>query len=240
MKNFLIFIAGFVSGVIFLFLIAVFSSGNAGNATNIPGLTLFDQPAEVIDSPSFEVLQVIGNNALANAEGNYGLYTGMVVFFIADENVHYYDDQIINVPNGKCVRQIGTYQYETKVGYKTVPAVVICDILEDSSDTEDEAGELCNIEGLTIFDHPADVIDLTTFEVSKVIGSGHALARAGEDLFGDNDYIYTGLEVLFLADEKASYYDGKIINVPRGRCLRQIGTYQIMYKTVPVVAIYDK
>jgi hypothetical protein len=51
----------------------------------------------------------------------------MVVLFIADENTHYYDDQIISVPRGKCVRQIGTYQYETKMGYKTVPAVAIFD-----------------------------------------------------------------------------------------------------------------
>jgi hypothetical protein len=52
----------------------------------------------------------------------------MVVLFIADENTHYYDDQIISVPRGKCVRQIGTYQYEERGIYKkTVPVVAIFD-----------------------------------------------------------------------------------------------------------------
>ena len=133
MKNFLIFLAGFVSGIICLFLISLaIASGSNDDPQGIPGLTMFEQPADVIPSDSFEVLQVVsGGNALANAgKKSYGgsyTYYGMVVLFIADENTHYYDDQIISVPRGKCVRQIGTYQYETKMGYKTVPAVAIFD-----------------------------------------------------------------------------------------------------------------
>ncbi len=90
---------------------------------------MFEQPAEVIDSPSFEVLQVVSaGNALANAyDEELDTYLGMVVLFLADENTHYYDDQIIEVSNNKCVRQVGTYQYETKNGYKTVPAVMMFD-----------------------------------------------------------------------------------------------------------------
>ncbi len=133
MKNFLIFLAGFVSSIICLFLISLaVASGANDDPQGIPGLTMFEQPADIIPSDSFEVLQVVtGGNALANAgEKSYGgnyTYYGMVVLFIADENTHYYDDQIISVPRGKCVRQIGTYQYETKMGYKTVPAVAIFD-----------------------------------------------------------------------------------------------------------------
>ena len=133
MKNFLIFLAGFVSGIICLFLVSLaVTSGSNDDPQGIPGLTMFEQPADVISSDSFEVLQVVsGGNALANAgEKSYGgnyTYYGMVVLFIANENTHYYDDQIISVPRGKCVRQIGTYQYETKMGYKTVPAVAIFD-----------------------------------------------------------------------------------------------------------------
>lgn len=133
MKNFLIFLAGFVSGIICLFLVSLaFASSSNDDPKGIPGLTIFEQPAEVIPSDSFEVLQVInGGNALANAGekiyGNEYMYTGMVVLFMADDNTHYYDDQIISVSRDKCVRQIGTYQYETKLGYKTVPVVSIFD-----------------------------------------------------------------------------------------------------------------
>ena len=137
MKNFLNFIAGLVTGTIVgalgLFLISfVIASAPDDNPRDVPGLTMFEQPADVISSDSFEVFQVVnGGNALANAverswSGSYTYY-GMVVLFIADEGTHYYDDQVISVPYGKCVRQIGLYQYETEMGYKTVPAVAICD-----------------------------------------------------------------------------------------------------------------
>ena len=133
MKNFIIFLAGFVSGIICLFFVSLaVASGSNDDPQGIPGLTMFDQPADVIYSDSFKVMQVVsGGNALAIAGkkiygGNY-TYCGMVVLFIADENTHYYDDQIISAPRGKCVRQIGTYQYETEMSYKTVPAVAIFD-----------------------------------------------------------------------------------------------------------------
>lgn len=129
MKKFLIFLAGFVSGVVFLLVVSLAVANNGDEPTSISGLTMFEQPAEVIDSPSFEVLQVVSaGNALANAyDEELDTYLGMVVLFLADENTHYYDDQIIEVSNNKCVRQVGTYQYETKNGYKTVPAVMMFD-----------------------------------------------------------------------------------------------------------------
>ena len=132
MKNVLIFLAGFVSGIICLVFISLAVVSNSDDPQSMPGLTLFEQTADVIPSDSFEVMQVInGGNALAKAgEELYGggySYYGMVVLFLADENAHYYDDQIISIPSSKCVKQIGTYQYETKVGYKTVPAVAIFD-----------------------------------------------------------------------------------------------------------------
>ena len=95
----------------------------------VEGLTVFEQPADVIPSSSFEVFQVVQNgNALARMgeRKSYGTgytYFGMVVLLLSDENTNYYDDQIVNVPKGKCAMQIGTYQYETKDGYKTVPVV---------------------------------------------------------------------------------------------------------------------
>ena len=129
----MIFLAGFATGIVCLIVVSLVISSDSGeNPQNISGLTLFEQPAEVIPSSSFKVFQVVeAGNALATAgeksiTSDY-MYFGMVVLFMADENTHYYDDQIISVPRGKCVRQIGTYQYETEKGYKTVPAVAILD-----------------------------------------------------------------------------------------------------------------
>ena len=131
MKKFLIFSAGFVSGIVFLLIVSLIVAGGNDSPTSISGLTMFERPAEVIDSSSFEVMQVIpGDNALAHAkEEEFGVpVNGLLVLFLADESTHYYDEQIIEVPNNKCVQQVGTFQYETKNGdYKTVPAVRIFD-----------------------------------------------------------------------------------------------------------------
>lgn len=129
MKKFLIFLAGFVSGIVFLLIVSVIIANGNDEPTDISGLTMFEQPAEVIDSPSFEVFQVVsGGNALANAyDEGLDMHFGMVVLFLANENAHYYDDQLIEVTNNKCVRQVGTFQYDTKEGYKTVPAVMMFD-----------------------------------------------------------------------------------------------------------------
>ena len=41
-----------------------------------------------------------------------------------DNGELYYDDQVIEVPKGKCMRQIGVYEYQTKSeNWKTVPIV---------------------------------------------------------------------------------------------------------------------
>ena len=108
------------NGIVLLLI----AKGISNDPTKIEGLTLFEQPGEVMTAKSYEVLQVVaGGNALANAESGHGTYYGMVVLFLTDENTNYYDDQIIKVPQGKFVRQVGTYRYTTKSGYKTVPAV---------------------------------------------------------------------------------------------------------------------
>ena len=42
------------------------------------------------------------------------------------ENKLYYDNERINIPKGKCAKQVGVYNYKTKSGdYKTVPVVII-------------------------------------------------------------------------------------------------------------------
>ena len=43
-----------------------------------------------------------------------------------DNGEYYYDEQIIKVPKGKCMRQVGIYKYQAKSGIeKTVPIVML-------------------------------------------------------------------------------------------------------------------
>lgn len=128
MKNFLIFVAGFVVGIISLLLFAAILSSDS---LDIPGLTLFEQPAESLSTRNFEIFQSIDKGAALAREINPSkgwLDTGLLVLLISDDGVYYYDEQIIDVPEGKCMRQVGVYTYTTKSeDRKTIPAVKIMD-----------------------------------------------------------------------------------------------------------------
>ena len=53
-------------------------------------------------------------------------YNGPLVLYIDPEKERLYDDQVITIPDGKKLVQVGTYRYETKKGdMKTVAAVEI-------------------------------------------------------------------------------------------------------------------
>ena len=52
----------------------------------------------------------------------------MVVMILANEGMFYYDEQKIPIPEGKCLRQIGTSRYTTVKNIdKTVPIVQVFD-----------------------------------------------------------------------------------------------------------------
>ena len=128
MKKGLVFFLGMITGCV-LTIAALFYVAKVYDADDNSGLELFEQPADVIDSNSFRVLQVLPDgNALAYSEGpNYReSYTGPTVLLLADENSHYYDEQIVKVPKGKRAYQVGIFDYETNgIGHKTVPVVRI-------------------------------------------------------------------------------------------------------------------
>jgi hypothetical protein len=80
----------------------------------------------------FRVFQVLDDFALANAceatsHGDFITCFGHTVYLPREPGKIYYDDQIIKSPPGKCVVYVGTHQYETARGYKTVPVVKFVD-----------------------------------------------------------------------------------------------------------------
>lgn len=91
--------------------------------------TLFDAPGQKIPGRQFEVDKVLADGSaiarydyvgLANSDASL---MGLTVFFSAKEGVHYYDNQIIKIPSGKKLRQIGSYKYYSE----TIPVVDIFD-----------------------------------------------------------------------------------------------------------------
>lgn len=145
MRRFLIFIGGFVAGILAtIFTIYVYSIVNKPN-DGLLGLTIYEEKGECITTTSryksseIEIFQVIAPNAAlgtlkyysdekiygGKTYRNYDTGNNVVVLLINYDGKTYYDDQKIDIYD-KCARQIGAYQYETRSKFgKTVPAIII-------------------------------------------------------------------------------------------------------------------
>ncbi len=128
LKNLLIFIAGMITMFIIMVVIGILI--NSSNKGSYPGLTLLEEEGKCFNARQLQVLQTFEPNmalAIAKQQPN-AIYdpNEILVLLLGDgKTSNYYDDLKINIPQGKCAKQIGTYQYEAKMGIKTVPAVTI-------------------------------------------------------------------------------------------------------------------
>lgn len=124
MKKWLVFLLGIITGVI-LTIAGLLVIGIAASKGH-PDITLAEQQVPFTTSNRFEVFQVGSDGALANCEeGKYSqaMFTGPVVYILAEGQNQFYDDQVIDVPSGKQAVQIGTYRYTTRLGEKVVPVI---------------------------------------------------------------------------------------------------------------------
>lgn len=131
MKNWSKFLGGFLAGVASTILVAMSIAGGSSEASD-SGMTFFEQPGECLSTNPFKVLQALGDNyALAYEQQQTPLgpiSTSLLVLITNDEGQFYYDDQMIKIPQGKCMQQIGIYRYQTKADdWKTVPIVTLMD-----------------------------------------------------------------------------------------------------------------
>ena len=131
MNKWLIFLGGFVAGVVLTFagLYVLSHETEEGLPTNtgIEGVTMFDEPGEIINEKQFQVFQVIAENAaLVTGNTYYGDSYGTVFAIMNRDNHYYYDEELIKVPKNKVVRQVGIYKYHAKSDIiKTVPIIRI-------------------------------------------------------------------------------------------------------------------
>lgn len=90
-------------------------------------LTLAQKPQPFTLADKFEIIQVLDNGALARAEDQgdlFRLFSAPIVYILADGQNLFYDRQVIVVPMGKPIMQVGTYQYKRMKGERTtVPAI---------------------------------------------------------------------------------------------------------------------
>lgn len=93
------------------------------------GVTMLEEPVPFTEAKSFEIMQVVFEDAaLASSESRMP-YTGSIcysdpiVLIVADQKNTFYDKQIVKCPKDCKVMQVGTYQYQTKMSWKTVPII---------------------------------------------------------------------------------------------------------------------
>lgn len=145
-KNILIFVGGFICGIIALLIFQSALENRDKDA--LDGLELLEKKGECITTNNAKVIQVISLNAALAVQLNkkikldkdLGFLSGVidmadmaisaaegkVMLVLGDESQAFYDGEEIKLPKGKCFRKAGIYQYKTKNNdWKTIPAVKI-------------------------------------------------------------------------------------------------------------------
>ena len=92
----------------------------------LSGLTLFSKKkdGEVITKEQIRIFQILKPNTALVKSGSFP--NEKLMLLVGDDDDLYYDDQKIDIPEGKAAKQVGIYQYNTKSGeLKTIPAVKI-------------------------------------------------------------------------------------------------------------------
>lgn len=102
-----------------------------------------------------------------------------------------------------------------------------------------DASDISDINGLVMFEEPAECISTKNFEVQKVLDTGDAIAR--EIIDSVDGHIFTSnLEVFILAGEDSHFYNNQVIKAPENTCARQVGTCKYqghgVPKVIPVIA----
>lgn len=93
-------------------------------------------------------------------------------------------------------------------------------------------------DDVMIFETPGERINAKSFRVIQVLDNGSALAT---------DYYnpFSNLIVMLAEREGVYYYDNQIVELPKGCCWKQMGTFKYTSnsgdeKTVPIVNVFNK
>ncbi len=128
-KGLIIFVAGMITMLLLIIFIASVPSEEPFELEDeqvIEGLTLFENSKEepITSNKQLNVVSCLKSNTAIVQSGIKP--KEMLMLLIGDEGELFYDNQKIDIPNGKITRQIGVYQYDDdEGGIKTIPVVKI-------------------------------------------------------------------------------------------------------------------
>ncbi len=126
LKYILTFVGGVVTGIVLVFAFA-FIANSSNHSDNI---VMFDTPQATIDKDQFKIVNVFpnGGGLARSVSDEFRIDDNVWVLFRPKKGQAFYDDQKIEIPQDKCVKQIGICRYKTKMGdISTVPIVDIFD-----------------------------------------------------------------------------------------------------------------
>lgn len=130
MSKFLSFILGlFVGGGAMFFYInnkLAVDLNEEDRPADITEITYMEKPGNCIGKNMFQVKDVIDeHSAIAEeiiGDEELGLFYGTELrVYLHDENEFYYQNQVIKIPSGKCMRQVGVYKYQNNSEILTIP-----------------------------------------------------------------------------------------------------------------------
>lgn len=134
MKKGIVFFWGFLTGCVLtvgVLFIIVFLSSAPNIHTDQPESTHVIPRADIqipfTASKKFEVFQVLDDGVLAKSEEHKysgSMFTGPTVYIPSDGQNMFYNDQVIEIPNGKVAMQTGTYRYNTRHNEEKVVPVI--------------------------------------------------------------------------------------------------------------------
>ena len=274
MRSFLMFLLGYIAGVVSICILVLFLAMVKSSAEQVNSvekidnhITLFKEPAGCVTTNALRVYRVLDEYYAIADEVEYKSYSGeysyksgaIKVVVKSEEKNLFYDDQIIEVPSGKCMRQIGVYSKysdtypvvkmaessvlttnETSSSY-TKRSVEVKSTATQTETTTKSKSSKPKDDNIKLFATPTDCVSSNDFRINEVIDENYAIAEEVEYYSGSETYYtkYDGIKVVIKSEEKNKYFDEQIIKMPAGKCMRQIGVYSKYSDTYPVVKITE-
>lgn len=129
MKNWVAYLLGIFTGGVFV-LFGAMCAGSASSSIDDEKkqIVMFDTLGECVSKRNFQVEKVLkSGDAIAREVdefiGGFASTTELEVLVLDKGENHFYDKQILKIPEGKCARQIGTYRYGYGSLEKVIPVV---------------------------------------------------------------------------------------------------------------------